>query len=139
MKLLFPRHLNHNLEYLNQYLRILVLNQIVEVENINHSVDGELVLNKVSFTIENGDKVALTGGQSLSKTTLLQILSGEIKPDEGCVNWGETTTNTYFPKDNTDFFDTDENLIDWLQKFNENIERSDLTLVVITKMVHDFM
>ena len=97
-------------------------NKIVEVENVSHSVDGELVLNKVSFTIENGDKVALTGGQSLSKTTLLQILSGEIKPDEGCVNWGETTTNTYFPKDNTDFFDTDENLINWLQKFNENMD-----------------
>ena len=92
------------------------------MENITHSVDGEIVLKNVSFTIENGDKVALTGGQSLSKTTLLQILAGEVTPDEGSVNWGETTTHTYFPKDNTDYFETNDNLIDWLQKYNEDMD-----------------
>jgi ATPase subunit of ABC transporter with duplicated ATPase domains len=76
----------------------------------------------VSFTIENGDKVALTGGHSISKTTLLRILAGEITPDEGTVSWGETTTHTYFPKDNKDYFDTEDNLIDWLQKYNEDMD-----------------
>ena len=72
--------------------------KLLEVANVSHTIDGEKVLNNVSFTIENGDKVALTGGHSISKTTLLQILAGEITPEEGTIHWGETTTHTYFPK-----------------------------------------
>ncbi len=97
-------------------------NKIVEANNISHSIDGEKVLNNVSFTIENGDKVVLTGSYSLSKTTLLKILSGELIPDEGSINWGETTTKTYFPKDNNQFFDTTEQLLDWLKNFNEEMD-----------------
>ncbi|MGA0242423.1 MAG: ATP-binding cassette domain-containing protein [Candidatus Marinamargulisbacteria bacterium] len=97
-------------------------NKIVDVKNVSHAIDGETVLNNVSFTIENGNKVALTGSHSLSKTTLLQILAGDITPDQGTVRWGETTTHTYFPKDNTAFFDTDDNLIEWLQKYNEAMD-----------------
>ena len=97
-------------------------NKIVEIANVSHTIDGEKVLNNVSFTIENGDKVAITGGHSISKTTLLQILAGEITPDEGTIHWGETTTHTYFPKDNKSYFDTEDNLIDWLQKYNEDMD-----------------
>ena len=92
------------------------------MSNVSHTIEGEKVLNNVSFTIENGDKVALTGSHSKSKTTLLQILAGEITPDEGQISWGETTTHTYFPKDNKDYFDTEDNLIDWLQKYNEDMD-----------------
>ena len=66
--------------------------------------------------------MALTGGHSISKTTLLQILAGEITPEEGTIHWGETTTHTYFPKDNKSYFDTEDNLIDWLQKYNEDMD-----------------
>ena len=97
-------------------------NKIVDVSGVSHTVDGEKVLNNVSFTIEKDDKVALTGNHSLSKTTLLQLLAGEILPDEGSISWGETTTHTYFPKDNSEFFNTSDNLIDWLQQFNEDMD-----------------
>ena len=97
-------------------------NKIVEVENISHTIDGVKVLNNVSFSVEKDNKVALTGSHSLSKTTLLKILANEIEPDEGSVKWGETITRTYFPKDNTNFFETSENLIDWLQQYDEDMD-----------------
>lgn len=97
-------------------------NKIVEVSNVSHHIDGEKVLKNVSFTIENGDKVALTGNNSVSRTTLLQLLAGEFEPDEGHIAWGETTTHSYFPKDNKAFFNSSDNLLDWLKQFNETID-----------------
>ena len=101
-------------------------NKIVDVKNVSHTVDGIQVLNNVSFSIENGDKVAIIGTNSVSKTTLLQVLSGELTPDEGEIKWGETITPTYFPKDNGAFFDTTDNLIDWLKQFDEELDLQSL-------------
>jgi ATPase subunit of ABC transporter with duplicated ATPase domains len=96
--------------------------KIVSIRNVSHAVDGVTVLKNVSFSIERGQKVALTGMQSLSKTTLLGILAGDIIPDSGTVEWGETTTHTYFPKDNSAYFSTNDTLLEWLQAVDVSVD-----------------
>ena len=93
---------------------------VVDVKGVSHSVNGEKVLDHVKFTIEKGQKVAIIGKNTLSKTTLLQILSGEIKPDSGTVTWGETVQPSYFPKDNSDYFKHPDPLFDWLNNYSES-------------------
>lgn len=92
--------------------------QVLEVENLSHSINGQLVLSNVSFSLQKEDKIALLGKNTLAKTTLLQILAGEIQPDSGTVTWGPTVNKTYFPKDNSKFFDKDISLLDWLRQFS---------------------
>ena len=83
-------------------------------------MNGEVLLKDISFSLKKGDKVVLLSRNDLAKTTLLNILAGEMEPDAGTFNWGITTTRSYFPADNTQHFDTeDANLIDWLRKFSE--------------------
>ena len=93
---------------------------VVDVKNVSHSINGEKVLDHVKFTIEKGEKVAIVGKNTLSKTTLLQILAGEITPDEGTVTWGETVNPSYFPKDNSEMFKHGDPLFDWLNQFSES-------------------
>jgi ATPase subunit of ABC transporter with duplicated ATPase domains len=94
-------------------------NSVLKVTNLSHSIAGEKVLDKVSFTIEKGDKVGIVGKNSLSKTTLLDILSGELEPDSGDIHWGESITNAYFPKDNNQYFENKVPLIEWLGEYEE--------------------
>ncbi|RAP38981.1 hypothetical protein DID80_01220 [Candidatus Marinamargulisbacteria bacterium SCGC AAA071-K20] len=94
-------------------------NSVLKVTNLSHKVDGELVLNKVTFTVEKGDKIALVGKNSVSKTTLLQILAGDLSPDSGEIHWGESITPSYFPKDNSSFFEKEVPLIEWLGDYEE--------------------
>ncbi|MCH7827640.1 MAG: ATP-binding cassette domain-containing protein [Bacteroidetes bacterium] len=94
-------------------------NKVLEIKNISKSIDGEKVLDNVSFTINPGDKIALVGPQSISKTILFKILMKEIKPDEGNFEWGITTSQAYFPKENSSFFNVELNLIDWLRQFSK--------------------
>ena len=82
-------------------------NEVLTVEGISKTIDGVKVLDNISFILGHDDKVAFVGGNELAKTTLLQILSGEMEPDEGTYKWGVTTTQAYFPKDNTAEFDND--------------------------------
>jgi ATPase subunit of ABC transporter with duplicated ATPase domains len=92
-----------------------------QVEGLSKTVDGEKVLNNISFTINTGDKVVLLGRNDIAKTTLLQILAGELEADSGTFEWGTTTTQSYFPKDNTEFFENvDMTLIDWLRQFSSD-------------------
>lgn len=94
-------------------------NDLLTVENLSKTVDGVKVLDNLSFTINRNDKVALVGDDELAKTTLFQILAGELEPDEGSYKWGVTTSQTYFPKDNSKFFEeNDLNLVDWLRQFS---------------------
>ncbi|MFC0491460.1 Uncharacterized ABC transporter ATP-binding protein YheS [Listeria grayi] len=94
-------------------------NDLLTVENLSKTVDGVKVLDNLSFTINRNDKVALVGDDELAKTTLFQILAGELEPDEGSYKWGVTTSQTYFPKDNSEFFEeNDMNLVDWLRQFS---------------------
>ncbi len=92
---------------------------ILFVEGISKTVDGIKVLNNVSFTLNKGDKVAFLGENETAVTTMFQILAGEIEPDEGSYKWGVSTTQSYFPKDNSEYFNTSElNLLRWLEQYS---------------------
>lgn len=96
-------------------------NEILTVEGLTKTVDGVKVLNNVSFRVNKGDKIAFVGENEIAQTTLFKILVGELEPDSGSFKWGVTTTQSYFPKDNTEFFENcDLNLIDWLRQFSED-------------------
>ena len=93
-------------------------NQILEVNEISKTVEGRLVLDKVSFMVNKNDKIGFIGDE-LAITTLFKILVGEMEADSGSFKWGVTTSKSYFPKDNTEFFkDTPYNLIDWLRQYS---------------------
>ncbi len=95
--------------------------QLLTVEGISKTVDGEQVLKNVSFTLKRGDKVAFVGPNSLGKTMLFKILMGEEEPDEGSFKWGVTTTQAYLPADNSAYFDDiDLNLVDWLRQYSKD-------------------
>lgn len=94
-------------------------NEVLTVDGISKTVDGVKVLDNVSFTVGHDDKIGFVGANEIAKTTLFQILAGELEPDEGSFKWGVTTTQSYFPKDNTKIFDTDLIIVDWLTQFSE--------------------
>lgn len=95
-------------------------NDILMVEGLSKTIDGERVLDNISFTVGEGDKIALVGANEITNTTLLKILAGEMEPDSGSYKWGITITKAYFPKDNSEFFNDNElNLVDWLRQFSE--------------------
>ncbi len=93
-------------------------NEVLTVEGISKTVNGEKVLNNVSFILNKEDKVAFVGGNELAKTTLFKILTGELEPDEGSFKWGITTTQAYFPKDSTEEFDNDYTITEWLTGYS---------------------
>ena len=94
-------------------------NNMLKVENLTKTIDGEKILDNISFTINTGDKVVILSKNDIAKTTLFQILAGEMEPDSGSVEWGVTTSQSYFPKDNSAYFeDVDLSLIDWLRQFS---------------------
>lgn len=94
-------------------------NSILELTDINYSQDGEVLLKDVSFRLDKGDKVGILGQNSMARTSLLDILAGETTPDSGELKWGETISHSYFPKDNTDFFQEPMNILDWLCQYFE--------------------
>lgn len=94
-------------------------NEVLTVENITKTVDGEKVLDNISFTIGREDKVAFVGPNTLATTMLFKILVGEEEPDSGSYKWGVTTSQGYFPKDNTKEFDNDMTIVEWLTQFSE--------------------
>ena len=96
-------------------------NNMLKVENLSKTVDGELVLDNISFTINTGDKVAILSRNDIAKTTLFQILAGELEADSGTYEWGMTTTQSYFPKDNSQYFENVKlSLIDWLRQYSKD-------------------
>ena len=94
-------------------------NEVLTVEGISKTIDGVKVLDNISFIVGREDKIALVGGNELAKTTLFKILAGEMEPDEGTYKWGITTSQAYFPKDNTEIFDTNDLIVDWLTTYSE--------------------
>ena len=89
------------------------------IRDRSKTIDGVKVLDKVSFIVEHGDKIAFVGDNENAHTALFKILAGEMEPDEGTVKWGQTATFSYFPKDNTEYFkDCDDNLVQWLRQFS---------------------
>lgn len=93
-------------------------NEVLMVEGISKTINGEKILNNISFIVGHDDKIAFVGGNELAKTTLFQILMGEIEPDEGSFKWGVTTSQAYFPKDSTAEFDNDYTIVDWLTGYS---------------------
>lgn len=93
-------------------------NEVLSVEGLSKTIDGVKVLNNISFIVGHDDKIAFVGGNELAKTTLFQILAGETEPDEGTYKWGVTTSQAYFPKDNTAEFDNDLTIVDWLTGYS---------------------
>ena len=98
---------------------------ILFVTDVSKTVDGVKVLDKVSFIVGHGDKIAFVGDNENAHTALFKILTGEWEPDEGTVMWGQTATFSYFPKDNSPFFnDCDLNILDWMRQFSEDQHES---------------
>ncbi|MBO4458370.1 MAG: ATP-binding cassette domain-containing protein [Butyrivibrio sp.] len=94
-------------------------NEVLTVSGISKTINGEKILDNISFVVQHDDKIAFVGGNELAKTTLFQILTGELEPDEGTYKWGVTTSQAYFPKDNTKEFDNDYNITEWLTGYSE--------------------
>ena len=94
-------------------------NEVLSVEGLTKTIDGVKVLDNVSFILGHDDKVAFVGSNEFAKTTLFRILAGELEPDEGTYKWGVTTSQAYFPKDNTQEFDNDLTITDWLTQYSE--------------------
>ncbi|MDF2594233.1 MAG: transporter related protein [Clostridia bacterium] len=100
-------------------------NEILTVEEISKTIDGVKVLDNISFRVNKNDKIVFVGENEIAQTTLFKILIGEMEPDSGIVKWGITTSQSYFPKDNSQFFnDCDLDLINWLRQFSEEQSES---------------
>ncbi|MGE7632353.1 ABC-F family ATP-binding cassette domain-containing protein [Bacillus paramycoides] len=98
-------------------------NDLLTVEGLSKTIDGEKVLDNVYFTLNKGDKVAFIGRNDIAMTTLFKILMGEMEPDSGSFKWGVTTSQSYFPRDNSKYFEnSDFNLVEWLRQFSPQDE-----------------
>ena len=95
-------------------------NKILEVKGLSASVDGEVLFSDVNFQIEKGDKVAFLSHDPRAMTALFEIINGRRQPDSGTYEWGQTITTAYLPLDNSEFFNTDMNLVDWLCQFSDD-------------------
>ncbi|MBP5530149.1 MAG: ATP-binding cassette domain-containing protein [Lachnospiraceae bacterium] len=93
-------------------------NEVLQVEGLSKTINGEKVLDNISFILRREDKVAFVGSNEIATTTLFQILAGEMEPDEGTYKWGVTTSQAYFPKDNTEEFTSDDIITDWLMGYS---------------------
>ncbi|WP_019946628.1 ABC-F family ATP-binding cassette domain-containing protein [Hymenobacter aerophilus] len=99
-------------------------NQLLTVENLSAKVDGQTIFRNVSFMLDKGDKVALVSRDDRAPSLLFDILFEQVKPATGTFKWGTTITPSYFPKENTEFFDTDLNLVDWLRQYSTEKDES---------------
>lgn len=93
---------------------------VLAVDRISKTINGEKVLDNVSFTVNNGDKIAFVGTNELAYTTLFQIISGELEPDSGTYEWGVTASYNHFPKDNAGYFNVELSLVDWLRQYSKD-------------------
>lgn len=94
--------------------------EVLSIEKLNKSVDGNLLIKNFNLIVEKGEKIAFVGRDNSISTTLFQILAGELEPDSGSYKWGVTTTQAHFPKENSKYFDVDLNLVDWLRQFSKD-------------------
>ena len=99
-------------------------NDVLHIENLTKMIDGQPMFKDFSLHVNKGDKIAFVGPNDLVKTTLFNILMGELKADSGSFKWGVSTTQAYFPKDNKKFFDVDLNIIDWLRQYSKETDEN---------------
>ncbi len=116
---------NRKYPYMGFKIEREVGNEILRVDGISKTIDGEKVLNNISFSVYKDDKIVFLGENEIAKTTLFRILTGELEPDSGQYKWGLTITHAYFPKDNSEFFnDIDLNLVEWLRQYSDEKSES---------------
>lgn len=99
-------------------------NDVLHIENLTKSVDGQLMFKNFSLHVNKGDKIAFVGPNDLVKTTLFQILAGELKQDDGLYKWGVSTTQAYLPKDNKKYFDVELSVVDWLRQYSTDTDEN---------------
>lgn len=99
-------------------------NDVLHIENLTKSLDGQLMFKNFSLHVNKGDKIAFVGPNDLVKTTLFQILVGELNADEGSFKWGVSTTQAYLPKDNKKYFEVDLNVVDWLRQYSKDTDEN---------------
>jgi len=97
-------------------------NNILKIDHLSKSLDGQVLFKDFTITVEKGDKIAFVGPNNIVKTALFQVLAGEIRPDGGNFKWGASISMAYYPKDNAKYFDVDCNLIDWLRQYSDNTD-----------------
>ena len=95
---------------------------VLHIENLSKTIDGQLMFHNLTLTVAKGDKIAFIGPNDLAKTALFQILMGEIQADSGTFKWGISTKQAFFPKDNAEYFKDDLNIVDWLRQFSQNTD-----------------
>ena len=93
--------------------------EILTVENISKTIEGRKVLDNISFTVQQGDKIAFVGSNDIEKTTLFKIIMGEMKPDKGKIIWGKTIKPSYIPQDNSEYFKDEINIIEWMGRYKQ--------------------
>lgn len=93
---------------------------VLQVKNLNKSIEGEQLIKSLSFEVNQGEKIAFVAQNPLITTTLFELLAGNIQPDLGEINWGVTATKSYFPQDNTEYFDNDKSIMEWLAQYSED-------------------
>ena len=98
--------------------------EILKVEGLSKTINGEKVLDNITFTVKPNDKIAFLADNENAKTVLFQILAGELEPDSGTVTWGTTITNNYFPKDNNYLFESDLSITDWLRQYSKDADET---------------
>jgi len=98
--------------------------QLLAIDMLSKKVEGETALERFSLTVNKGDKIAFVGPNSMQKSVLFDLVTGELEPDDGSFSWGITTTRAYFPIDNSKYFDSDLNLIDWLRQYSKEQDES---------------
>ena len=100
-------------------------NDLLSVKGLTKSLNGEVILKDISFNVKKGDKIVLLGRSDLAKTMLLNILAGEVEPDAGSFTWGVTTLRSYFPTDNSKYFNSElSTLVDWLRQYSQEKDES---------------
>ena len=111
---------NRRYPYINFEPDRLPGNEILEVKNLSKTINGEKLLDNISFKLKSDDKIAVLAENENAITVLFQILTGELKPDEGEIKWGTTISYTYFPKDNNYLFEGKESITDWLRQYSKD-------------------
>ena len=111
---------NRKYPYINFEPDRLPGNEILEVKNLSKTINGEKLINNISFKVKTDDKIAVLAENENAITVLFQLLTGELEPDEGEIKWGTTISSTYFPKDNNYLFEGDESITDWLRQYSKD-------------------
>ena len=106
------------------------------MEGLTKTINGEKVLDNVTFTVKPSDKIAFLADNENAKTVLFQILAGELEPDSGTVTWGTTITNNYFPKDNNYLFESDLSITDWLRQYSKDPDETYVRSFLGLSLIH---